>query len=368
MFWFWFFVGPAILLAIAALRGERERARFVAEHLVADGDAGLPPATVVVTLDGSAANLREKLAQLSALDYPDYQLILTAGSAAEIPAGTLPPSITVVLGGVKHASERAQNLARGVRAARKRSEVFAFASGRGHISRNWLRDLARPLANAGVGASTGYVWYTPEPPAFWSLMRSVWSAPIAGLLGPGDSPFAWDGAMAIGKQTFFELRIAEEWQRAGDTGLALARAVHAAGFNVAFAPGAMTACTGHTGAREFLGQARSEMALARVCLPRLWRGALIAHFFYCGGMAAAVTASVYGNRGAEWALVVQLGLGMLKGVNRAALAKAELPDREAWFKRHAWVHALWVPLATWIWLGILAASAFSRPNRSASQV
>jgi hypothetical protein len=76
-------------------------------------------------------------------------------------------------------------------------------------------------------------------------------------------------------------------------------------------------------------------------------------------MAAAITASLRGSRGAEWALVAQLGLGMLKGVNRATLARAELPDREAWFKRHAWVHALWVPLATWVWLWVLLASVFS---------
>ena len=74
------------------------------------------------------------------------------------------------------------------------------------------------------------------------------------------------------------------------------------------------------------------------------------HVFYCGAMAAAITASIRGSRGAEWALVAQLGLGMLKGVNRTAIARAELPDHEAWFKRHAWVHALWVPLATWVWL------------------
>jgi hypothetical protein len=40
------------------------------------------------------------------------------------------------------------------------------------------------------------------------------------------------------------------------------------------------------------------------------------------------------------------------------LAKAELPECKAWLDRHAWVHTLWVPLATWIWLIVLVASAF----------
>ena len=44
---------------------------------------------------------------------------------------------------------------------------------------------------------------------------------------------------------------------------------------------------------------------------------------------------------------------MLKGLNRATLARAALPDCEAWFRRHQWVHAIWVPLATWVWLVVL---------------
>ena len=48
----------------------------------------------------------------------------------------------------------------------------------------------------------------------------------------------------------------------------------------------------------------------------------------------------------------------------AALAKAELPDREAWFKRHAWVHSLWVPLGTWVWLFVLLSSVFVRTGEN----
>jgi hypothetical protein len=100
------------------------------------------------------------------------------------------------------------------------------------------------------------------------------------------------------------------------------------------------------------------MAQARRYLPRVWRSALAAHAVYCGAMLAAVIASIQGNRGAEWALVVQFGLGMLKGANRATLAKAELPDQQAWFARYSWTHTFWVPLATWVWLYVLIASVF----------
>lgn len=369
MFWFWFFVGPALALALFALRGERRRARWVAAQLAADPDDPAPPATVIVAIDGPAEHLRENLAALTSQDYPNYQLLVTARTASDIPADSLPPRVTVVLGGAQDekASARIQNLLAGVRAASKRSEILAFADAAGHVSKSWLRALAAPLADPEVGASTGYLFYVPDPPDFWSLARSVWSAPIAGLLGPGDNPFAWCGSTAIRKDRFFEIQVPGAWRGASSEDGALTHAIHKARLRIAFAPGAMLAYAGRAGPGQFFLEAHRQMAMARVYFPRLWWSALVAHFFYCGGIAAAVTASIRGSRGAEWALVVQLGLGMLKGVNRATLAKAELPDREAWFKRHAWVHSLWVPLGTWVWLYVLLCSVLNRTGQSGAQ-
>jgi GT2 family glycosyltransferase len=211
-----------------------------------------------------------------------------------------------------------------------------------------------------VGASTGFRWFLPDPPDFWSLMRGVWDAVAAGTLGAGNNRFAWGGAMAIRKEVFFAARVPEFWQSALSDDFALSRAVHAAGLAIAYAPGALTPCRDHITGGRFFGWIRRQMAIARIYAPRLWWPALGAHIFYCGGMAASVIASIRGNRLAEWALIAQLSPGMLKGLNRATLAKASLPEYEAWFKRHAWVHAIWVPLATWVWLMALVSSAFAR--------
>ena len=134
------------------------------------------------------------------------------------------------------------------------------------------------------------------------------------------------------------------WRETVSDDYALSDAVHRAGLRIVFAPGAMAVSTGRTGAGEFLAWARRQLTITRVYRPRLWSTALLAHIFYCGGMAAAIVASIHGSRGAEWVLLAQLSPGMLKGANRATLAKAELPAYQSWFDRHAWVHTLWVPL------------------------
>lgn len=364
MWWFWFFAGPALVLACLSLRGERKRAAYVAARLAEvpapDIEKALPPATVIVPVKGPDPGLRENLAALAAQDYPDYELIVVAHRAADIPAGVLPGRTHVVLA---HADEpgtgqKVLNLRTAVRFARKDSLLFAFADSDGRVSRTWLRALAAPLADPRAGASTGYRWYAPEPPAFWSLMRSVWDAVIGGTFGPGPNAFAWGGSMAIRRDTFQAVRVPDFWRDTVSDDYALSQAVRHAGLEIVFAPGAVAVSTGGASGREFLAWARRQLTITRVYRPRLWCTALAAHLFYCGGMAAAIIASIHGSRAVEWMLLAQLSPGMLKGANRATLAKAELPEYQAWFDRHAWVHTLWVPLATWIWLIVLVASAF----------
>jgi cellulose synthase/poly-beta-1,6-N-acetylglucosamine synthase-like glycosyltransferase len=359
VFWYWLLAGPALLLAALSLRGERKRAAYVARRLCETPEY-LPPASVIVPVKGEDEGLGENLAALASLDYPDYELLVVARAAADIPPDVLPCRAKIVLahGDDGRAAEKAQNLQAAVRAARKRSQILAFADSDGRVTRRWLRALAAPLGEPGVGAATGYRWFTPAPPTFWALMRGVWDAVVAGTLGPGDNRFAWGGAMAIRKETFFEARVAEYWNNTLSDDYALSAAVHAAGGTIAYAPGALVPCLEHITAARFFRWMRRQLALTRVYNPRQWWPGLMAHIFYCGGMAASVVASAKGYRLADLALVAQLSPGMLKGFNRVTLAKAALPECEAWFRRHAWVYVIWVPLATWIWLVGLAASAF----------
>jgi hypothetical protein len=165
--------------------------------------------------------------------------------------------------------------------------------------------------------------------------------------------------MAIRRDVMSEIRLFEYWNAWVSDDYALAEAIHAAGLRIAFAPGAMVAATDHATCRQFFAWARRQMIVTRAYHPKLWRTALGAHIVYCGGMAATVIACIAGNRLAEWALLLQLSPGMLKGANRAVLAKAELPEWKQWFERHGWVHTWFVPFATWVWLITLVAAAFT---------
>jgi hypothetical protein len=304
------------------------------------------------------------LETLRVQDYPKYELLVVAQSAIDIPADALPSGVIVVLPDESvPVAGTTDLLVTALRMTRKNTQIFAFAEGGGEYSKAWLRALAAPLARDGVGATTGYRWYLPDPPDFWSLTRSVWNAPIAGLFGPGDAPFAWRGAIAIRKEIFFETLVLDYWKRLQDSARGLTAAIRAAGLTIAFAPAALVALDGRISAMEFFRSARAEMLAARAEHPRLWWRALAFYTLQCGAMAAALGASIGGSRGAEWALVAQWGLTMLKGTNDATLAKAQLPARKTWFDRYGWVHSWWVPLAMWVWLAVMISSLGSRSKR-----
>jgi len=288
LLWCWIVAGLAALVAMASLRGERRRAAYGKARLAQRAGA-LPPATVIVPVKGEEEGLRENLAALAALDYPDYELIVAAQAAADIPSGVLPRRLKVVLarGGSAEASEKVQNLMAAVAAARRSSTVFAFADSDARVTAGWLRALAAPLDETGVGASTGYRFFLPVPAGAWSLLRGVWDGAVFGLLGPGDNPFAWGGSMAIRREVFFAAGVPERWATAISDDYALSAAVHRAGLRIAFAPSALAPSPERVGARGFFAWSRRQLLLTRVFAPRLWWAAFAAHVLYCGGMAVA---------------------------------------------------------------------------------
>jgi len=356
---YWIFSGPALALALFSLRGERRRAGYASGRL-SESLAGPPPATVIVPVKGYDHGLRENLAALASLDYPDYELILAARSAADIPAGVLPRRARVVLahGADEWTSEKIQNLTAGLAAARQPSEIYAFADSDVLVSPRWLRALAAPLAEPGVGASTGYRWFAPERPGLCDLVRSVWDGVTFGLMGPGDNRFAWGGSMAIRKETFREARVAEYWRGAVSDDYRLSAAAHDAGLRIAFAPGALSPCFEHVGPRRLVAWTRRQCMITRANDRNLWRLGLLAHAIYCAGMAASLAAAAAGSRMALWVFAGQILPGMLKSFHRAGRARASMPEQAAWFRRYGWAHVLLVPFVTWFWLLALASAAF----------
>jgi cellulose synthase/poly-beta-1,6-N-acetylglucosamine synthase-like glycosyltransferase len=344
---------PALALALLSLLGDSARRRYTISRLTRQlPDAECPPVTVIVPVKGEDQFLANNLQSLAEQDYPDYELIVTARSQSDVPTHSLPARARLVLSGDPDPAtgEKINNLLAAVAAASTASSVLAFADSDTEVSPQWLRSLVAPLGEPGVGLSTGYRWHLPEPPDFWSMMRSVWDSVIAGGFHGGNNAFCWGGAMALRRETFHQARVAEFWRNAISDDFRMSAAIQSAGLRIAYAPGALAVDRTRTGAGEFLRWIERQMIITRVYHPRLWWAALVSHIIYC---AAMVLGAMY----LPWSLIVQCGLGMVKGWRRAGLARIILAGNASWFGRHGWIYTAFVPLATWIWLYSLLASA-----------
>lgn len=358
----WIFIGLAVALAVLSLRGEKARE---AHYRMPPPSSPTPPATLIVPVKGMDEGLRENLLALASQRYPDYELIVTARSASDLPSDVVPEGARVVIAGDGDpgTGEKINNLLAAIRASRTSSTVLVFADSDGRPSPRWLSALIAALQQEGVGAATGFRWHVPDPVDTWSLLRSVWNAVIVGGMGPGANSFCWGGATAIRRETFDSLNIARWWHGAISDDYRLSEAVKAAGLRIAFAPQALTASIDHTTAAEFLPWSTRQMKITRFYAPNLWRLALFAHIVYCTAMAGSLWLLVNGAGWACIALATQLGIGWYKGANRVRLASLVMPEYENWFARYGVLHAALVPIGTWLWLYSCLSSAGSAKIR-----
>ena len=330
--------------------------------------ARLPPASVIVPVKGDDEGLRENLAALASLDYPDYELIVAARSAADIPPGVLPSRVKIVLahGKDSHTGEKIQNLQAAVRATRKRTRFSPSPIPMAVYPAGWLRALAAPLEEPGVGASTGLSLVHAGTAgildaccaAFGMRCATAYSAPAtARSRGAAPRP-------SVRKRS--SKRASRSIGRMPSATITRCRAaIHAAGLRIAYAPGALVPCFERAGrARPVRLDAPPADDHARLQSAAVVAGAGGPHLLLRrhGGLGDRIHKGLpAGRMGADRAAFA----GHAKGLNRATLAKAALPEREPWFRRHAWVHAIWVPLATWLWLVGLLASACRQYHRMA---
>lgn len=161
--------------------------------------------------------------------------------------------------------------------------------------------LSRQMRNAGLLNAT--LWYLPDPPDFWSLVRSVWQA----------------------------------WHCADFADCGTATVVD----------------TSRIGAIAFFRLAAGQLAKARRSSPGLCLIVLAETLASCAATVSAVYLAWTGSVGAEYVLVAIWSLQMGRGHLRMSTGKSALIDHQGWFKRHGWVHAWWMPLMLWVRLAVI---------------
>ncbi len=345
------------LFAIRSALGYRKYARRAAQARAAAPPTDAPAVTLIAPCCGDEAGLEANLEALFSQDYPDLSIRLVVESADDLAIPAIERALRrhpgkgrlVIAGPAQGRSQKVQNLLAALESSPP-AEVLAFADSDGRPERDWLRLLVAPLARAGVGVASSYRFYLPEPASFATLLRSAWNAAVLTVLGEHDHNFAWGGAMAIRREVFQRIGVAEAWKGALSDDYAMTHAVRRAGLRVEFVPSCLVGSRGDVGMRELAAWCARQIAITRVYWPALFAVAAATHLVYGAFLALAL----FQGRIALMAMVLLPGI-VGGGIRAKAIAELAPQWRETIF-RYLWAYALLVPIAGMLTLlGVLRA-------------
>jgi ceramide glucosyltransferase len=348
---------------------------FVRRSLAAHQRPFAPKAAIIAPCKGVDHELAENLAALCRQDYTDYEIIFVIASPDD-PARPLIEKVVANHTRVKTRlviakenvgrSEKVNNLLCALDEISPDTAALVFVDSDARVRRDWLRQLVAPLADERVGAATGYRWYLPARPAFWSAILSAWNGSVATTLGDGKSNFAWGGSTAILRKTFDTAGVRARWQSAASDDYALTRAVEDAGLRIVFEPRCLLVSRENLGLRELLEFTTRQIIITRVYRPRAWWVGIISQAIFCavffGGLATVFISALQSSLSiiTVAALAVIYLLGSAKGVLRTVAASSALAGCRDQIIRLWWAYCLLWPLVSLVFFYNFARSAMTR--------
>lgn len=357
------FVAVLASLASAASLAQGVRLRGAVRRAMRTAfGAFLPSATIILPVRGLDDGFDENVRSILSQEYPTYRILVVADttddSAAsrviELARGHPRVAVDRILSDPTELPGKVNALRTALAHLRPADEAIVFADSDIRPAKDWLRQLVQPLADSTVGVATGFRWYIPPNPTFWSLVRAEWNAVSANVLFDPRRAFAWGGSCAIRRDRLAALRLEERWRGVLSDDLVLTEAVRAAGLQIASAPTALVP--------TFEGATRSvclewcvrQMTMATLYLPIVRRYAAAAFAVFDGsvifGLATLLLSALWGM-----AYLVPAALFLLPlpsavakaGLRRRAFFSAA-PDVAAAWRVPAWRSALAALAVPWI--------------------
>ena len=144
-------------------------------------------------------------------------------------------------------------------------EVVAFFDGDVVPHRDWLRDMVGPLAEEGVGATTGNRWYSREQARWGSLVRYIWN--VGAVVQMWLNRMVWAGSMAIKVQAIQESHLLDVWGRSMSTDSVVFSQMKRAGYSISFVPEAIMVNREEISLAKFVLWVGRQLMMARLYHP-----------------------------------------------------------------------------------------------------
>jgi ceramide glucosyltransferase len=372
---FYFFAAIVLWLGVLSLRGGLRFASYVRSELTRPLPDYSPFASVIAPCRGLEEGLDENITALLQQEYPGYEIILVTGRSDD-PSVKLIEQIKdrqgssvriVIAGDAIDRGQKVHNLTVAVSHLDPRSEAIVFVDTDARPGSHWLRSLVAPLADANLGAATGYRWFVPVRGGFASELRSVWNASIASALGEReDKNFCWGGSTAIRRSTFDRLRIADRWRGTVSDDFTVTRVLQEAGLPIHFVPACLVPSVGDCNWRELLEFTNRQLKITRVYAAHLWRPLLAGSLLFCavfyGGLLLTIARAglQLSWRAPLLVLFLIYVLGAAKAYIRLRAVALALPTHRKELNKSLPAHLLLWPISSALYLFNALAAAGSR--------
>ncbi len=281
-------------------------------------DEHCPKAAVVLCLRGTDPFLADCLKALLDQDYPDYDVrivvdavddpawkVVETGVAAESATNV---HVEALVDRRETCSLKCSSLIQAIGALDPSYEFVAQIDADTIAHRSWLRELATPLADERVGATTGNRWYMPGDAAWGSLVRYTWNA--AAVVQMFLYNVAWGGTLAVKTKVFRESDLLQRWGNALCEDTMLYGALKKMKLRLVFVPSLMMVNREHCGLGNFYRWMRRQLLTARLYHPH-WI-AVAGHGIVAGfatvGSAVMICVSLIAG---QWNDAAMLGAGFL---------------------------------------------------------
>jgi cellulose synthase/poly-beta-1,6-N-acetylglucosamine synthase-like glycosyltransferase len=268
--------------------------------------AFLPRVAIVLPVRGLDEGFDANLRAILSLAYPRFRVIVVADDSAEPAAARareiaseLPNArLEVVLSEPAALPGKVNAVRSALSHLTSEDEVVVFADSDVRPAKDWLRQLVQPLADSTVGVATGFRWYVPPRPTFWSLVRTEWNAVSANVLFDPRRAFAWGGSCAVRADDLSKLQLEERWRGVLSDDLVLTQSVRDAALRIAYAPAALVPTFEGASRAACLEWCLRQMTMATLYLPIVRRYAAAAFAVFDGsailGLVSLILAAFLG--------------------------------------------------------------------------
>ncbi|MBX7103305.1 MAG: glycosyltransferase [Gemmataceae bacterium] len=241
----------------------------------------LPRAAVVLSVRGADPSLAGCLEGLLRQDYPDYRVVVIVDSRDDpawavvqhAVAESRHPDVTIqpLTARRRSCSLKLSALVQAIGELDESFRIIALIDADGHAGPGWLRELASPLRDPAVGASTGVRWFIPGDNSAGTLVRYLWN--VAAVTQMNSLGVAWGGSLAFRRDALEAANLVRSWKHSFAEDVGAGGRLRRLGYRVETVAAATMVSAESTGLRDCFRFIRRQLLCARLHHER-WRWVL----------------------------------------------------------------------------------------------